>query len=834
MKNSLLLRIFLILNSLLFNICGSHAQQVPIGNYSTDINGQVLLEVNSSTDNYYILNVRHSPSTPFVLATSMTIGQAGTTIITEPLGAYPEDYYEVLEYSINTPFDTDGDGIDDITEYQNTPFQNPINPAETITIDNGLVSIDALLTFNELSIEPETVQWSPYLDGKEFVKFLIDDYDTPNAKIYFINTNTHPEHIGFANQMGIDHLAPDVVKGQIVYHPTVLSNNGTLGTYAFNFSNNESMDFATVQHTQELVAAGMPIVENNLSYYINAGNEGEYYSEISLYQDSRVSVLFETDVYAGLDYWGLNQTEGYGFFRLMNLNDVPGPKDIVLYESIPNSIPHVGGIITSVIQTPLSHANLRAIQDHIPNAFIRDPLDNDSIVDLLDHYIYFNAEQSSYTIREATLEEVNTWYESQRPPEGQIPPLNLDYTSIKPLDHITFDMYDGFGAKSTNVATMRTFDFSEGTIPDGFGIPFYFYQEFMKHNNFFDEVQTMMIDPNFINDRDVRDSLLAEFRHKIEEAEMPEWMLNDLAEMHASFPFGTSIRCRSSTNNEDLPGFSGAGLYESKTQHPDEGHISKSIKQVYASIWNLRAFEERDFYRIDHFYTSMGVLCHVNYSDEKVNGVGVTADPVYSTSNNFYLNSQLEGELITNPGSTTKPEELLLSKFWTGGDDYSVIQYSSLVNGDSLLMSESHMNQLRDHMAVIHHEFGILYNALENSSFAMDIEYKITSDNRLIIKQARPWVSYVYDESVQNSNSNCQLIVFPNPASESINITCRDCDLTSVRITDLTGKLVREKIINENAAGNSPVFVENLPSGVYFASGFVHNTLCAFGKFIVK
>ena len=50
--------------------------------------------------------------------------------------------------------------------------------------------------------------------------------------------------------------------------------------------------------------------------------------------------------------------------------------------------------------------------------------------------------------------------------------------------------------------------------------------------------------------------------------------------MHATYPEGQSLRYRSSTNNEDLPGFSGAGLYDSKTQDPDEtaeDGIDKSI-----------------------------------------------------------------------------------------------------------------------------------------------------------------------------------------------------------------------------------------------------------------
>jgi len=801
-----------------------YGQEVSILNYGINANGQVQLEVNSTPANYYILKVRHHLAAPFELVTSMTLGEAGTTVITEALSAYPVAHYQVLAYPIASPVDTDGDGIDDITEFNNMPIQSPLNAAEPVNSSDGFLSVESFQTFNELSVTHNVVQWSEFLNGKKFVKYIIGDFHTSQPKIYFINTEVHELHSDFANAIGIDGIGDQVKKGQIIYHPASISSNGTLGTFAFNYSNGHGDDFEVVQRTQELLAANMPMLNNNLSYYITANNTDEYEADELLYMTSRIPVLFEADIFAEIDYWGLNQAEGFGLLRHMTTEEIPGPRDIVLYESLPNALPRVGGIISSVIQTPLSHVNLRAIQDGIPNAFIRDPLSIDSIVHLLDQYIYYKVEQSDYTIREATVEEVNAWYESIRPAEEQLPPLNLSHTLILPLDQITFSMYDGFGAKCANVATMRTFGFPEGTIPDGFGVPFYFYQEFMKHNGFFAEVETMINNPEFQSDRDVRNNKLGIFREQVRQAELPGWMIEELAAMQTSFPEGISIRCRSSTNNEDLPGFSGAGLYDSKTQHPDEGHIAKSVKQVYASLWNLRAFEEREFYRINHFMTSMGVLCHPNFSLEKVNGVAVSTDPWYNTENTYYLNSQLGEDLITNPEGTSVSEEILIDGIFGDQGDFTVIQRSNLIVSDELLMSEPYLFQMREFLAVIHERFAEEYKAEDNPTFAMDVEYKITADDQLIIKQARPWVSYIPKEKPLTAKvEKNKIALFPNPATESITVMCLDCSLEFIRITDILGRRMEEIKIDVMIDTQTEISLGNLPAGLYILSGFREN-----------
>ena len=271
-------------------------------------------------------------------------------------------------------------------------------------------------------------------------------------------------------------------------------------------------------------------------------------------------------------------------------------------------------------------------------------------------------------------------------------------------------------------------------------MPFYFYDEFMKHNDFYDDIEEMLDDPEFQSDYDTQEDELKKLRKKIKKGETPQWMTAALAEMHAAFPEGASLRYRSSTNNEDLPGFSGAGLYDSKTQHPEEtveDGIAKSLKQVFASLWNFRAFTEREFHRIDHLATAMGVLVHPNYSDERANGVAVSFDPIHGEDGYYYINTQLGEDLVTNPEAQSAPEEIRLHG---SIDYYQVLATSNQAPSGRLLLTRVKLDQLRDHLTTIHERFATLYGIEAGEPFAMEIEFKITSEDILAIKQARPWV----------------------------------------------------------------------------------------------
>ncbi|MCH2197582.1 MAG: T9SS type A sorting domain-containing protein [Flavobacteriales bacterium] len=755
------LRIVLSLICMISSVSFCSAQTVDIDNYSVNTIGQAQLSIQGEADKYYILHAQHGPD--YNWAVSMTIGVDGTMIIAAPGAAYPLENYTITEHDIADPDDWDGDGIDDITEFSNMPTDAPINNAYAVDFEDGTTSIPDAQTFMDLATI-NNVGWAPFLDGQLYVKFGILDRDTDEPKVYFINSNTHVIHAGFWGAIGAT-VDGDDGSGEIVFNANDILPNGVIGSYSFNFSFGNAYNFEDAQRTYELLIANMPFLQNNMNHFIGQGSENNYLNNYAdQYEDANFDVVLESDVFADINYIPFHEAEGYGFFRHMSLDETPGSRDIVLYDQLPNSLPRVGGIITSVVQTPLSHVNLRAIQDNVPNAYITDPLSIDSIANLLGSYVYYKAENETFQFREATLDEVNAWYEDLRPTEPQIPVRDLSITEIIPLDDIEFDMSSAFGAKCSNVATMRTFGFSEGTIPDGFGIPFYFYDEFMQFNNFYEEAQVMIDNPSFQNDINFRIERLDEFRDDIKAAPMPDWMLDELQAMHDAFPEGTAVRCRSSTNNEDLPGFSGAGLYTSKTQHLDEGHIQKSIKQVYASMWNFRAYEERDFYRVDHFQAAMGVLCHPNFQEEQSNGVGISIDPIYDTDSTYYLNTQVGESLITNPDPNSVPEEILLYQDPEEAGGYLVLALSNLVNQGELVMDQEYLDQMRDYLTVIHDEFAILYGVEGVDGFGMDIEYKVTAQEQLAIKQARPWVSFWADIK-GNNDLGAEAVVEPQSSS---------------------------------------------------------------------
>ncbi|WP_419916314.1 hypothetical protein [Candidatus Poriferisodalis sp.] len=62
-------------------------------------------------------------------------------------------------------------------------------------------------------------------------------------------------------------------------------------------------------------------------------------------------MLLEEDIFPDADFISLNAGVGYGYLRVMSPEERPNPRDVVIYETLPNDLPRVAGIITAVLGT---------------------------------------------------------------------------------------------------------------------------------------------------------------------------------------------------------------------------------------------------------------------------------------------------------------------------------------------------------------------------------------------------------------------------------------------------------------------------------------------------
>ena len=449
--------------------------------------GAVPIVVESTADEYFVLYVRHDldADTTFEVPVGVTLGQDGATTLTESLEALPKERYRVEKYLVSDPADVDGDCTDDITELADPVGMNPVNPVPAMSFDDGAAAIPNRETYVSLAYKGDSGIDS-HLRNLEAVKFHMVDMNTDRPSVYFMNTKTYRRHDDFSAAVGLE-VNPlhghETMVAEMVYHPKAVAPDGSLGVYRFQFGANDVYSFKEISYAFTVLAASMPLLEENLAYYpMWSKAVARYHKDQSLYDDSRVDVLLAEDIAFDLDFISLNPGEGFGFLRVMSLEERPNPRDIVIYETLPNDLSRVAGIITTVPQTPLSHVNLRAVQDGVPNSFIRDALEDGDIDGLIGSYVQYLVGSSGYFLRAATPEEVDAHYKASRPSETQTPERDLTVAEITALSDIEFEDWNAFGVKAANVAVLRTLGFPDGTVPDGYAVPFYFYDEFMKHN----------------------------------------------------------------------------------------------------------------------------------------------------------------------------------------------------------------------------------------------------------------------------------------------------------------------------------------------------------------
>lgn len=477
-----------------------------------------------------------------------------------------------------------------------------------------------------------------------------------------------------------------------------------------------------------------------------------------------VQVITTDELYQQIDYQPLTLGSTIGlihFAKASELDDIYLKyEDIAVLDEAPNDISVVAGLITQEFQTPLSHVNVLSQNRHTPNMGLRGAFQNEKLRALEGKWARLTVTTTEWTVEEVTADEAEEFWANHRPTPVVLPALNLDVKDLLDIEDITVESKDvslrdsiktsvnAWGGKAAQYSILAK---TEGVpIRKAFGVPVFYYNQFMEENGLFARIDALLEDADFKADPAVREAELAQLRADMMLAPVDaDFQALLQAKIEADYP-GLTMRFRTSTNSEDLDGFPCAGCYESQTGDPTNwDSILDAVRQTWASIWLFRTFEERSYYGIDHHSVGMALLVHHNFPAEEANGVATTNNPfdVAGIEPAFYVNVQWGGdaEVVHPPPGITSDSFLYF--FDNPNQPITFIAHSNLVPEGETVLTSAQTYELGVALKAIHERFSPAYGPQSGNKdwYAMDVEFKFDDEDstdgkaHLLIKQARPY-----------------------------------------------------------------------------------------------
>ena len=492
-------------------------------------------------------------------------------------------------------------------------------------------------------------QGTPY--ALPHAMFVIDRKN--KNKIYYVNSQKYRFHKDF---LLANYLVP---RGGDVFKPIYLDENRRfiVGTIAwqkpvekFTWELWEG-DLATA----ELMKTADDAI--NQSFFTDV-----FYKPNSIRQEDVSATLgiervLQSDIAKNQEYLALNTGKTIGRIHIIDkLDDTVeiGDNEILVLKELPLSLPPVRGIIVAKPSTPLSHINILAKGWGIPNVYIKDA---DKLLKEFDTYwIEFEA-----TLTEPKFKRADSGVlKDYTPPDIRIPPVNLNVKKLAGLREMRKKDSILYGSKSANLGEMLNAKMLGFIVPDGFAVPFYWYESFMKKHGFDEEIENFTDDNDFVHNPRVRRQKLEEFRKKIQNAEFDEDLRGQIVQKWKTQLGGRSVFVRSSSNSEDLPNFSGAGLYSSVANVKKEKELIEAVKKVWASLWKFDAYEARVRNYVSQTDVYMSALIQLSVDMQK-GGVMISKDPFDDENLNAVYISTVCGHNSKIPDNNGIPEQVLFN-----------------------------------------------------------------------------------------------------------------------------------------------------------------------------
>ncbi|MGW3690445.1 PEP/pyruvate-binding domain-containing protein [Streptomyces sp. NPDC005125] len=523
-----------------------------------------------------------------------------------------------------------------------------------------------------------------------------------------------------------------------------------------------------------------------LRLFVKPANHGQEAALSGVPQDV-VPRIAGHQLYTAADFAALNVGEARGRLRYFPSVDTYRAAmsegsiawyDILAMPTVPDDIPRVAGLISALPTTPLSHTNVLAAGWGIPNAVVRDIAQRVTEGDLADTWVRFavNAEGAELVEAEepADLDEPVRQFETVR-----IGAPRVERLAIVPLSELRAEDRHGYGTKAAHLGELhhvlrsgsvrltgyytvprpprahllghlaqqlgaaedagpeelceRAGEFLAEHIsaPEGIAVPFEFQQRFLAGTPAIQQRIGMLKMALSVGAFESVDRMCAELQNLVRKAALPDEMVRHVHDQVFRNLVGTrALVVRSSSNAEDLPGFSAAGLYESVSRVGDVTGLADAIRQVWASLFSARSVLLRHQAGIPLDDTYMGVIVQRRH-DAALGGVMVTCNPTRRDDfRNVCVNCTTGSPEEVVEGSAP-PMQYLYNTVEGGGRTISL----GAADRDVSEPAKQRLSQLALAGRLLQGHFS------HDLTFAgpLDIEWLLDPEDRLHLLQVRPY-----------------------------------------------------------------------------------------------
>ncbi|MFG2652571.1 PEP/pyruvate-binding domain-containing protein [Streptomyces sp. NPDC048436] len=432
-------------------------------------------------------------------------------------------------------------------------------------------------------------------------------------------------------------------------------------------------------------------VDGRLPVLLKPANHGQE-EELAAISELRVPRILSHELFGARTRTPLNPGEATGRLRFFRTHEQYaaaeaglGWADIVAMPCLPDDVPRVAGFLNTAPITPLSHTNVLASGWGIPNAIVRD-LEQLVEKDALDGaWVRYQVREDGISLERLDHEpplRAPAWHQQRI----RLQPPLLEDTPVLALHRLRSTDRDRYGTKAANLGELhhvldsrsadltafyarprpprddlyghlaarlglstpslaelraRAADFAASTVgaPDGVALPFALQQHFLASSPALQQGIGKLKMALELDAIDALDALCLQLQHLIRHTHLPESVTRQI---NQAFPTTAASRrrlvVRSSSNAEDLPGFSAAGVYDSVTTVHSTGELLDAVRQVWASMLSPRSVRLRHQVGISLDDTYMGVIIQ-EYVPASLGGVLVTCDPTRREDfRNVYLN----------------------------------------------------------------------------------------------------------------------------------------------------------------------------------------------------